>query len=200
LLAAGGDLNFRQPFVVELLGDGGAGSAGVLSVVQPFAEVAEGTDATFRVRRTGGSMGDVSVTYVTLSDPSPPATAGDDYDAATGTLTWADGESGEREVVVPVHVDGGDPEEYEAFRIELSDAQGGAGLGTRNEQISIQPDGAPAGQFAIEIYSPTEESTPGQVWVYRNYFYEGAVSVTVTPTAGTAAAGGSVCARAVCSR
>lgn len=189
LLAAGGDLNFRQPFVVELLGDGGAGGAGVLSIVQPFAEVAEGTGVTFKVRRSGGSAGAVSVGYATLSDLSPSATVGDDYDAASGTLNWADGEAGEREVLVPVHADDGDPEEYEAFRIELSSAQGGAGLGTRNEQVAIQPDGAPAGQFAIEIYSPTEEALTGQVWVYRNYFYEGAVSVTVTPTAGTATAG-----------
>ena len=105
-----------------------------------------------------------------------------------GTLTWSDGDASEREIAVPIHADANGPEEYEGFRIALGDPQGGAGLGTRNQLVSILPDGAPGGQFAV--YSTYgDESAPVQVAVYRNFYSEGAVSVTVTPVAGSARAG-----------
>jgi hypothetical protein len=49
--------------------------------------------ATITVTRTGGSDGEVSVNYAT-ADGS--ATAGADYTASSGTLTWADGDLGRR--------------------------------------------------------------------------------------------------------
>ena len=89
---------------------------------------------------------------------------------------------------MPIHADSDGPEEYETFQIEPGDPQGGAGLGKKNEVVSILPDGAPGGQFAVyQTYG--DEAAPAEVVVYRNFYSEGAVSVTVTPVAGSADAG-----------
>jgi hypothetical protein len=132
------------------------------------------------------------VAYATVSGSSYvsfPATAGDDYIHAAGTLTWADGDASEREIVVPIRAGDGAPEDYEGFRVALSEPQGGAGLGTMNALGYILADGAPAGQFAIETAdSDIREDGAAQIWVHRNYYFDGAVSVTLSPVAGTASA------------
>jgi hypothetical protein len=192
LLAAGGYPYSTLPFVVQLLGDGGGDSPGVLSVVQSGVESAQGEDLVVRVRRTGGKSGVVSVAYATVSESSDfffPATAGVDYTQAAGTLTWADGDASEREIVVPIRASDGVPEDYEGFRVALSEPQGGAGLGTMNALGYILADGAPAGQFAIETAdSDIREPGVAGIWVTRNYYFDGAVSVTLSPVAGTASA------------
>ena len=81
-------------------------------------------------------------------------------------------------------------EEFEFFSLMLSDVQGGAGLGTRNGTIEILADGSPAGQFAIEPSSLlVAEGQSATVSVLRPYYSAGAVSVTLSPIAGTATAG-----------
>lgn len=190
LLAAGGDYLSDSPFVIRLLGDGGGDSPGVLSVIQAGAAAAEADHVVVNVRRTGGKTGDVSVAYETVPGDEAPATGGQDYGEVSGRLTWADGDTSTREIVVQVHDDAGAAEEYEQFWISLSDVQGGAGIGTRNATVDILPDGEPAGQFGVYDFGwVASETGPAQFWVYRNYYYEGAVSVTVTPVAGTATAG-----------
>ena len=85
------------------------------------------------------------------------------------------------------------PEESEFLQVRLSDALGGAGLGTRNGNINIGPHGGePFGQFAIPPPSTqtVTESQSAQVLVARHFcYYTGAVSVTLTPVGGTATAG-----------
>ena len=190
VVAAGGDIPSDLPFVVRLLGDGGGGGPGVLSVIQSYVEAAEADHAVVKVRRTGGKTGAVSVAYETAPRDPLSATGGQDYEEVSGLLTWADGDTSPREIVVPVNADAGAGEEYEYFGVALSDVQGGAGIGTRNAVVGILPDGAPAGQFAI--YDPGQvviETGLAQINVYRNFYYDGAVSVTLTPVAGTATAG-----------
>jgi len=190
VLAAGGDLLSDTPFVIRLLGDSGGDGPGVLSVVQASVAAAEADQVVLDVRRTGGKSGDVSVGYETVPGDGAPATGGQDYAEVSGRLTWADGDMSTREIVVQVHDDAGAVEEYEQFWIALSDAQGGAGIGTRNAAVDILPDGEPAGQFAVYDFGwSAGESGPAQIWVSRNYYYEGAVSVTVTPVTGTATTG-----------
>ena len=187
VLAAGGDSYSGSPFVVQLLADGGAASPGVLGFAGPNVDAAEGSQVVVKVRRTGGKSGSVSVEYEMVSDGALN-TSDEDYGKEAGTLTWSDGDASEREIVVPIHADSDGPEEYEAFQIQLGDPQGGAGLGKKNEVVSILPDGAPGGQFAVyETYG--DEAAPAEVVVYRNFYSEGAVSVTVTPVAGSADAG-----------
>jgi uncharacterized delta-60 repeat protein len=190
VVAAGVDELSESPFVIRLLGDGGGDGPGVLSVVEAGVDATEGDQVVLNVRRTGGKTGNVSVAFETAPGDWATATAGQDYDSVSGVLTWADGDTSTREIVVPVHADSGAAEEYEQFEIAMSDAQGGAGIGTRNATINIQADGAPAGQFALyDSDQVVGENGLVQIWVFRNFFYEGPVSVTVTPVAGTATAG-----------
>ncbi len=183
LLAAGGDSYLHTPFVVELSGDVGGDSPGILSIVRPTVEAAEGDDLVVKVRRTGGKSGAVSVAYASAGEGAIP---GDDYDEVAGTLAWADGDASEREIVVPIRIHSGAPEALEGLRVVLSDPQGGAGLGTQSARATILADGAPAGQFEIGLHSDGGESGVAEFVVYRNYYDDGEVSVTVTPVPGTA--------------
>ncbi len=84
-----------------------------------------GGSATITVTRTGGSDGSVSVDYAT-SDGT--ATAGSDYTAAGGTLSLADGVTSDTFSVAIT--DDGDDESNETVTLTLSNAGGGATLGT----------------------------------------------------------------------
>ena len=191
VIAAGGDYwpGLPRPFAVRLLGDGGGDSPGVLSIEQPSLESAEEGEVSVTVRRTGGSSGPVSIAFRTAQEEGS-ATAGEDYEEQEDRLTWGDGDVGDRTITVSVLKDGGAAEEYEYFGISLSDVEGGAGIGTRNATVSISPDGSPGGQLAIDDYPQViSEFGRVQAWVYRSYYFDGPVSVTVTPVTGTANAG-----------
>jgi uncharacterized delta-60 repeat protein len=192
VIAAGGayDSGRPSPFAVRLLGDAGGDSAGVLSVVQSYGDASESGEAVITVRRSGGRSGPVSVAYRILADEGD-AIAGQDYVEVSGRLHWDDGEAGERSIAVPVLADAGAAEEYEYFTVALSNPQGGAGLGTRRAGVTIQADGAPAGQFSIESDAGTEtyEGSPLQFWLNRNYYHDGTVCVTLTPSSGSAIEG-----------
>lgn len=196
VLAGGGDSYSRQPFVIQLRSDGAVDSPGVLSFAGPYLETAEGGDLLVKVRRTGGKTGSVSVDYATVQDETVSAVAGEDYDEVAGTLTWGDGDASDREISVPIHDNG--LEEFEEFKIALDNLQGDAGFGQKNQRVTILADGAPAGQFQLEVGDTNIlESQNLEVWVYRNFYTEGAVSVTVTPIGGTATAGEDFIANAV---
>lgn len=67
------------------------------------ASVAENAGSvTLNVRRRLGSTGNATVNFATSNDT---ATAGSDFTAVSGTLTWADGDSGNKTITVPVHDD-----------------------------------------------------------------------------------------------
>ena len=202
VVAAGGDyrrlsgrpcisaFNAPRPFLLRLFGDSDSAGPGVISIIQSIIEAAEPDQVVVNVRRTGGKTGSVSVAYATVPGNGTPATGGQDYGEIADSLMWDDGDASERQVVVQVLDNGGIVEETEHFRIALSDAQGGVGLGTRNARIKIRPDGDPSGQFAVEIVEPSvSESDLARVRVERKYYYDGAVSVTLTPVAGTATTG-----------
>jgi len=82
--------------------------------------------SSLSVTRTGGSSGAVTVQYAT-SDGS--ATAGTDYTAASGTLTWANGDSTAKTITVPISTalafNGA-----KTFTVTLSAPTGGAALGS----------------------------------------------------------------------
>jgi uncharacterized delta-60 repeat protein len=191
VFAAGGDYFSltARPFAVRLLGDAGGDSPGVLSLVESSLEVAEDGEATIRVRRTGGASGEVSVAYRTEAGDGL-ATPGEDYEDRSDRLEWADGDVGERTVVVPILAGDDSPEEQEYFWFILSEPEGGAGIGTRTAIVSIPADGAPGGQFAMYVDSYIV-SEPGvaSLLVSRNFYYEGDVCVTLTPSSGSAVGG-----------
>lgn len=180
VLAVGNDGGSGQPFAVRLQGAHGGSSAGVVGFAEGYAEAAESDgQAVIHLRRSGGSTGAVHVDWRTVADSD--ATEGVDYASATGRIHWADGESGEREITVPIAEDAGAPEGYEGIHLALGDPAGGAGAGARNATIYIRPDGAPAGQISVNWYTDfTEEGSVAQIYLTRDYYSEGEVSVTVT--------------------
>jgi hypothetical protein len=180
------------PLVVRLLGDAGAPGAGVVGLAATVVQAKEKDHmATVTVRRTGGAAGAVSVSYhsgdYTTGDV-PTATAGQDYTTVSGQLSWADGDRTDRQISVPIADDAGGPVEMsERFLITLDGATGGAALGTVTGAVEILGDGDPAGQFGFQdTTAVVAEGGTLTVTVNRNYYDSGPVSVTLTPTPGSA--------------
>ena len=196
IVVGGGRTSAREsaarPYAARLIGGDGDGP-GVLAISSYQLQAAEGGQAEVTVRRIGGNTGAVSVAYATPGTiwTGADATAGaDDYTPVSGRLDWADGDASDKQIFVPIASDAGAAEEVENFGIEISDPQGGAGLGTLAAIVEIDADGSPGGLFAVEAGGWFDENvgTLG-VSVERRYYTQGAVSVTVVPHSGTATAG-----------
>ena len=98
-----------------------------------------GGSVTISVTRTAGTVGAVTVQYATANGT---ATAGSDYTAASNTLSWANGESGTKSFAILISDDALN-EGLETFTVNLSNATGGASIGTGTATVSIlesQPD------------------------------------------------------------
>jgi hypothetical protein len=94
------------------------------------------------VTRTGGSSGAVSVSYATANGT---ATAGSDYSAASSTLSWANGDTANKTITVPILNDS-TPESSETFTVALSNPTGGATLGgIASVTVTIIDTSSPAG-------------------------------------------------------
>jgi hypothetical protein len=189
-------------FVARLLGNVAGGSPGVLSMKQErFLGTEQGAQAVLTVRRTGGSQGAVAVTYATRDFPAPPATgsefapgeratSGADYTVTTGRLTWADGDVAEREIVVPIASDT-NAENPEFFEVVLESPEGGAGLGAFGADVEIAGASYPVGDLTILAGTPSvREGNEASFWVNRNFYSQGALSVTVRVAAGGSATPG----------
>ena len=88
--------------------------------------VTEGGQVTLTASRVNGSFGAVSVNFAT-SDGT--AVAGSDYKASSGVLSWADGESGSKAIIINSLSDI-DNEDNETFQLLLSDVTGNASIKT----------------------------------------------------------------------
>ena len=142
------------------------------------------------MRRSGGSAGEVSVGYETDCRLRGDRRRGL-HRRNSRTLHWADGDATEREIVIAIADDDAPPEVFESFHVALGDAVGGAGIGTRNATVDIKADGEPGGQFSIEFAQDAPYRKPMSTYLYvaRNYYTEGEVSVTVNLEGVTATAG-----------
>jgi plastocyanin len=111
---------------ITVQGSGGNGSqAGSFRFSLPAYTIGEaGGAATIVVQRINGDDGAVSVQY---SATGGTATAGQDFSAVSGTLSWAAGDNGSRSFNVPV-VNDGTPEADETILLTLSNPTGGATL------------------------------------------------------------------------
>jgi len=190
------------PFVARLLGNAAGGSPGVLSMKQARVMGTEQDGrAVLSVRRTGGSQGAVAVTYATRDFPVPPAagseyapgeraTSGADYTTTTGRLAWADGDFSDREIVVPIASDT-NAELPEFFEVVLESPEGGAGLGVFGSDVEIAGASYPAGDLTIQASEVgRNEGGVASFWINRNYYSQGAISVTVRVAAGGSASPG----------
>lgn len=112
-------------------------AAGLLNLSVNKVAVNEGAGtASLTVTRSSGSAGAVSVQWAT-STSGANATAGSDYTAASGTLSWADGESAAKTISVAILNDTA-VEPSEVFRVLIKTPGGGALLGaTTTAYVSI---------------------------------------------------------------
>ena len=121
-------------------GDGGVTNpAGTIQLGSTTYDVTEGAVINILVTRSGGSSGVASVDYAT-SDGT--AVAGTDYPATSGTLTFADGISGNQTISILI-TDDTTAEVAEAFTLTLSNASG-ATLGA-NSSATVNIVNAPGG-------------------------------------------------------
>ena len=116
---------------------GAAPQPGTLALAPASYTVAESVgNVTVHVTRTGGADGAVSVNYAATAGT---ATAGTDFTPTSGTLNWANGDSADKTFQVAVLNDTV-VESTETVNLALSNATGGASLGTSSGVINIQDD------------------------------------------------------------
>ena len=119
---------------VEVIIAADGGPFGQLSFDKSLYFATESGPAQVTVVRDYYSTGVVSVTVALIADT---ATAGEDFVASPITLTWADGEVGEKVAEIPI-VDDALEEATETFKVRLSNPAGGAVLGQRsNARVEI---------------------------------------------------------------
>ena len=131
-----------QPAAACVAGPGPKPEAGVLQFAAASFGIDEfgGRTQTVAVSRSGGSTGAASATFAT-SDGS--AQAGIDYTAQTGTVFFADGESGSKIVSIDV-IDDGVDETDKTVSLGLSQIGGCAALGAQTSALlTIRDDDAP---------------------------------------------------------
>ncbi len=149
--------------------------SGMGSVPNPGGEVAfssptfsvteNGGSATITVERSGGTVGEVSIDYATSNGT---AQSGSDYTAASGTLTWADGDGSSKTFTVPITDDSSHEEFLETIILTLTNTDG-AKIGTPNlATLEIQDDdnNAPAveaGSDKAVILSDLVPWTPADI-------------------------------------
>ncbi len=117
--------------------------------------------ATITVTRSGDLSSAVSVDYTT-SDGT--ATAGSDYVAATGTLTWAVGDSQPKTFVVPIIADNL-PESPETVQLSLTRPVGPVLIVGGSATLTITDNPTATLQFTQATYSGTEQSPFGSITV-----------------------------------
>lgn len=105
--------------------------------------VVEGTEGTLTVERTGGSTGAAAVRYELV----PGTTEAADLQLS-GTLTWADGEEGPRNISVNTANDGL-AEGLELAIVKLVDPQNGAALGSSSVAMLYLSDPGAASNLEL---------------------------------------------------
>jgi len=108
-----------------------AGIAGTLQFATASYPVPEGYNPTITVNRTGGSDGEVTVQYLATAATTA---ANIDYANASGTLTWANGDSSAKSFTVSTN-DDSNVEGTETINLTLSNPTGSAILGSPAQTI-----------------------------------------------------------------
>jgi Calx-beta domain len=125
--------------------DPGSGTLQFAFDVIPCGE--DNGSISISVTRTGGNTGAVSIQYAT-SDGT--AVAGQDYVAASGTLSFESGENSKSFAVTIL--DDAVPEDFEFVNLTLSNPQGGAALGGKSvATISIGDNDTAVGNVSTRL-------------------------------------------------
>ena len=123
--------------------------------------------ATVVIERTNGRLGEVSVDYATVDGSADSS----DYTPESGTVTFADGES-EKTVTIAINDDTTD-EDLESFTVVISNATGGAELGSETTALvtiadndstvaDYLPDMLPIASTLLENLSIDTSEIPGR--------------------------------------
>ena len=143
-----------------------------------------GGSATITVRRAGGAAGGVTVDYGTLDDTG---TAGVDYQATSGTLSFGPGVT-RQTFTVPILADS-QAEGDEAVAMTLSNPVGGAGLGAPSSAALIISDAQAAFDFAQPGFTAREQAPRALIAVERTGPATGTATVDYATSNGSAEAG-----------
>lgn len=143
------------------------------------------------VQRFGGSSGAISVSYVTANGT---ALAGRDYVAKTNTLAWANGDTGNKALLITLVNSGDTSSTPRTFTVSLFNPTGGAGLGNSVATVVIAmtpPQVTSGGTIRLSAASYSASETGGSVTlsIIRSGGTNQAVSVNYSTSNGSASAG-----------
>lgn len=164
----------------------GMGVPGTIAVTSATGSISEGaTPFTAQVSRTVGTSGGVGISYTTVSGT---AIAGVNFTAASGTLSWAHNDSGNKTISVPIintHFAG-----TKTFTIVLSTPTGGATLGTSTVTVTIAGTGAiGTAQLSAATYQTGATNGSVTVSITRASGSSGPLTASYATVNGTALAG-----------
>jgi hypothetical protein len=143
----------------------GSAVPGTLAFAGSTAFINQATGlVTLAVNRSGGSTGAVSVLYTTVNGT---AQSDIDYATASGTLSWADGDSTPRTIEVPLNTLSFAG--TRSFSLVLSAPAGGATLGA-NASLLVTINGSGGGSAGVTTVVPFRAlpawpGGPGSEWV-----------------------------------
>jgi len=133
----------------------GAGSNGWGGMVDSVVfSPAAGGDIALHLRRTGGGTGQLSVDYRTVANT---ATAGEDYVETVGTVVWADGDLGDKEITIEVLNTG--PRPIESLEVELFNSSGG--LAMDRATVYIKETDTPGSGMPPVGFNPSSQHSGG---------------------------------------
>ena len=152
-LADGSTMVAPGSFVYRLLGQD-APSPGVLGVGRPPAFNASSGVAILHVYRAAGSDGEVRVRYWMPGINELPAggnyaTPGVDFDAVSGELYWADGDTADKTIDIPLHDNSSAPG-YRSIAVRFEILDGGTWIASDTMAVPVsyaaqQPAPQPSG-------------------------------------------------------
>ncbi len=166
----------------------GATSA-TIQIQNATYSVSEGAGSVvLSVTRVGSATGAASATFSTANGT---ALSGVAYTSASGTLTWADGDSTAKTITVGI-ADQSLSQGNQTFTVTLNGVTGSATLGTVNSAtVTILDNDVLPGfvQFSAPAYSASASAASVPLTVTRTNGTTGAVTVQYQTVDGTATAG-----------
>jgi hypothetical protein len=143
--------------------------------------------ATITVTMTSQSQSSVTVDHATSNGT---ATAGTDYTATSGTLTWTTGQTGAKTYTVPISEDVLD-EADETINVTLSNVSASATLADATGVVTITDnDASPSIAFTSASSSASEATTAVSLGLTLSAVSGRDVTVDYSVTGGTATGGG----------
>ena len=166
-------------------------ASGKLEVANNTYSITESdVQSVITVRRVGGSVGEVSVNYTVIDGTAKGEL---DYIPISGKLAWADGDTEDKTILIPL-INDEHVEPLEQFSLELSEVSGVPGklpiIGEEKTIIQIMDDDQ-FGSFSFSSPDLFVNENSGQfvVNVVRKFGSSEEVTVNYEVTAGSARAG-----------